>query len=74
MNIEQYMDLTIPKLRTMAKERNFEVKYVDTQWEVTYTYPVPDDFFGKQRKFTLPHFLNSSDEKMAILYTLRRYF
>jgi hypothetical protein len=74
MNIESYMEHSITKLRTLAKDNRFSVKNIDNVWQVTYTYKEPDDFFGATREFNLPHFINGSDERMAILYTLRRYF
>ena len=75
MNIEEIMEESLPELRKLLKKNNFAIE-PDTiyGWRVTYTYPDgPDEFFGNKREFTLPHFMREANERVAILYTLRRF-
>ena len=75
MNIEEIMDESLPELRKLLKKNNFIIEADPIYgWRVTYTYPQqPDEFFGDKREFTLPHFMRSENERVAILYTLRRF-
>lgn len=75
MNIENIMEEPLFELRKLLKKNNFSIE-PDTiyGWKVTYNYPDgPDEFFGPTRQFTLPHFMRSENERVAILYTLRRF-
>jgi hypothetical protein len=69
------METALPELRKIFKKNNFSIEPDAIYgWRVTYTYPNgPDEFFGEKREFTLPHFLRGESERIAILYTLRRY-
>ena len=75
MNIEEIMEESLPELRKLLKKNNFSIESDPIYgWKVTYTFPDgPDDFFGPTREFTLPHFMREANEKIAILYTLRRF-
>jgi hypothetical protein len=75
MNIENIMEESLPELRKLLKKNNFSIEPDAIYgWRVKYTYPNgPDEFFGPTREFTLPHFMRSENERVAILYTLRRF-